>query len=384
MKEKIKHLHNPVDSRAGFVYKVRMETNLEQLRVRPVAKDEEPRYRELMGLHHYLGDLAKIGHTLWYVATCGGEWVALVTFSASALKCGVRDRWIGWDFRHQYGRLDLVANNSRFLILPDWHRPNLGSKVLSLCQKRICRDWREHFGKALLLLETFVDPARFHGTVYRAANWACLGETKGFRRTRGGYGAGDGSPKLVFVRPLRSDARGQLSRPLLEPAYQAKAPKVMLSARHMWALPGFFKDIEDPRRGQGLRHRLAVVLAIAAGAVLCGACGYKAMAGWAAGLGQDARERFGCRYVGSKGSRGGKSDKGKVYLVPSLSTIRDVLTRVNPAALGCALQRWNEAFGGEDPSLVIDPVSMRSAALPQMQPTHAGALRSPTAEQEMP
>jgi hypothetical protein len=359
-----------------------MKTNLEQLRVRPVAKAEEPRYRELMGQHHYLGDLAKIGHTLWYVATFGDEWVALVTFSASALKCGVRDRWIGWDFRHQYGRLLLVANNSRFLILPDWHQPNLGSKVLSLCQKRICRDWLAHFGQALLLLETFVDPARFHGTVYRAANWACLGQTKGFRRIRGGYGAGDGSPKLVFVRPLRRDARSQLSRPLLEPAYQAETPKVMLSARHMRALPGFFKDIEDPRRGQGLRHRLPVVLAIAAGAVLCGMRGYKAMAGWAEGLGQDARERFGCRYLGTKGSRGGKSDAGKVYYVPSQSIIRDVLTRVDPAALDCALQRWNEAFGREDQSLVIDPMAMLSTALPRMQPALADALRSPPARQE--
>ena len=110
-----------------------MRIDLKQLSVRPVTASEEPRYRELMQQHHYLGDLAKIGHTLWYIATYKEVWIALLTFSASALKCAARDRWIGWDFRHQYGRLKLIANNSRFLILPDWHLPNVGSKVLSLC-----------------------------------------------------------------------------------------------------------------------------------------------------------------------------------------------------------------------------------------------------------
>ncbi|MDP3281748.1 MAG: DUF4338 domain-containing protein, partial [Nitrosomonas sp.] len=97
-----------------------MQVNLNALCVRPALKSEEPRYRELMQQHHYLGDLSKIGHTLWYVATYAGEWSALLSFSASAWKCGVRDRWIGWDFRHQFDRLNLIANNSRFLILPEW------------------------------------------------------------------------------------------------------------------------------------------------------------------------------------------------------------------------------------------------------------------------
>ena len=46
-----------------------MEIDLKQICVRPVNAGEEPRYRDLMQGHHYLGDLAKIGHTLWYVAT---------------------------------------------------------------------------------------------------------------------------------------------------------------------------------------------------------------------------------------------------------------------------------------------------------------------------
>lgn len=145
------------------------------MRVRPVERCEEGLYQELMQAHHYLGALPKISETLWYVASYHGTWVALLSFSAAAWKCAVRDRWIGWDFRHRYDRLKLVANNSRFLILPGWHRANLGSKVLSLCERRLAGDWQAQFGHPLVLLETFVDPARFRGTVYRAANWRQVG-----------------------------------------------------------------------------------------------------------------------------------------------------------------------------------------------------------------
>jgi hypothetical protein len=155
--------------------------NLKAIQVRPVLSSEEARYRELMQRHHYLGDLPKISETLWYVAILDDHWVALLTFSAAALKCAARDQWIGWSDRHQYDRLKLVANNSRFLILPQWHLPNLGSRTLSLCEKRIQNDWLMRFGHPLLLMETFVDPQRYHGTVYKAANWLCLGQTKGFR-----------------------------------------------------------------------------------------------------------------------------------------------------------------------------------------------------------
>jgi len=83
-----------------------------------------------MQAHHYLGPLPKISETLWYVATFADQWVALLSFSAAALKCSARDRWIGWEFRHHYDRLKLLTNNSRFLILPDWHIPNLPSLCL--------------------------------------------------------------------------------------------------------------------------------------------------------------------------------------------------------------------------------------------------------------
>jgi len=91
--------------------------NLDEVDIQIVRSIEEKRFQELMQLHHYLNTLPKIGETLWYVATLAGQWVALLSFSAPALKCSHQDRWIGWDFRHQYDRLKLLTNNSRFLIL---------------------------------------------------------------------------------------------------------------------------------------------------------------------------------------------------------------------------------------------------------------------------
>jgi hypothetical protein len=311
-----------------------------------------------MRQHHYLGCLPKISETLWYVATWREEWVALLSFSASALKCAVRDRWIGWDFRHRYSRLKLIVNNSRFLILPEWHVSNLGSRVLSLCQRRLASDWEQTFGHPVVLLETFVDPQRFRGTVYRAANWVYVGNTKGFRRTRLGYSATPESPKMVFVQPLRADAQRLLAGARLRPPYRMGESKIMLTAAQMLSLPSFFADIPDPRRAQGKRHRLSTVLGLAAGAILCGMRGYRAISDWAQSLGQKSRERFGCR-----------RERGR-YLVPSEYIIRNVLIRVEPAPLDRALRRWNEVYAGEDESLAIDGKTMCNALDEHGHPTH--------------
>ena len=332
--------------------------NLSEVFVQSVRQNEEKRFQQLMQEHHYLGALPKISETLWYVATFDDQWVALLSFSAAALKCSVRDRWIGWNFHHQYDRLKLVTNNSRFLILPDWHFPNLASRILSLCQKRLQADWQVVFGHPILLIETFVDPQRFRGTIYKAANWIYVGNTKGFHRTRQGYSAKAHSPKMVFVKPLVSDAQALLSQPILKPDYRTGGSKIMISAQQMESLPDFFKDIPDPRRAQGRRHSLSNVLAIAAGATLCGMRGYLAISDWAKSLGQKARERFGCRY------------ENKLYSIPSLSIIRDVMIRVDPEHLDHALQRWNEAYGQQDESLAIDGKTMKNAIDEQGHQTH--------------
>src|SRR5256714_15442897 len=106
---------------------------LSEMVVRLVRSDEQRRYQQLMRAHHYLGYLPKIGETLWYVATWREQWLALLSFSGSALKCAVRDRWIGWTLRQHYGRLKLVVNNSRFKRSEE-HTSELQSLAYLVCR----------------------------------------------------------------------------------------------------------------------------------------------------------------------------------------------------------------------------------------------------------
>ena len=145
--------------------------NAGRLVVRPVRGEERARWRELMQAHHYLGFQRIVGQSLWYVATPDEQWVALLGWGAAALKCAPRDRWIGWSPSLKFRRLRLMVNNVRFLILPAWHRPNLASQVLALNLRRLSEDWERCHGHPIRLAETFVDPARFRGTCYRAAGF---------------------------------------------------------------------------------------------------------------------------------------------------------------------------------------------------------------------
>jgi len=321
----------------------------QKLTVSPINHHDEPKYQQLMASHHYLGAIPKIGESLWYVGHYGDKWVALMSFSAAALKCTARDHWIGWRYRHQTGRLKLIANNSRFLILPAEHDKNLGSRLLSLCLKRLSADWIKKYKHPILLVETFVDPGRFHGGVYRASNWQFVGYTRGYRRTTDGYSAQTEHQKIIFLKPLHRRALPLLSQHTLSHHCNLGEVKMKITAAQMRSLPDFFRMIEDPRRTQGLRHRLPSVLGIATGAVLCGMRSYESISDWADSLTQKAREHFGCRY-----------HKGR-YEVPSLSIFRDVLVRVDPTELNASFKCWNDTYAQDDNSLAIDGKVMCNA-----------------------
>ena len=312
-----------------------------------------------MQAHHYLGSLPKIGNTLWYIATIDAQAVALLSFAAAALKCSARDQWIGWSYRHQYDRLNLVANNSRFLILPGFHIKNRVSQILSLCRRRIQQDWIERFSYPLLVLETFVDPERYHGTIYRTSNWILLGSTKGYSRTREHYSERTGSRKLIFVQPLQRNAQSLLSRPLLNERYQTGGMRRMkLTADQMLSLYDVFQGVDDKRRAQGKKHHLPTILSLSVAAVLCGMVGYKDISLWVDALGQKARSRFRCR------KREGK------YEVPSRTVIRNALICVNPEQLDQAPNTWNAQYAQIDESLAIDGKTMCSAINEKGLQTH--------------
>ena len=166
----------------------------------------EPVWDYFVKQYHYLGYQKLLGHRLKYLAVVGEQPVAALSWSAAALKIGVRDRFIGWSEEQRNTYLDRIANNSRFVIFPWVLVPHLASHVLSLNIRRLRRDWEQHFGKPLWLLETFVDPSRFKGTSYKAANWKCIGHTQGYGKDGVGY-IHHGSLKEVYVYVLEPQFR---------------------------------------------------------------------------------------------------------------------------------------------------------------------------------
>jgi len=161
----------------------------------------EPLWDRLVRGYHYLGYRKLLGHRLKYLAVLEGRPVAALAFSAPARVLRVRDQWIGWSAAQRKTHLDRVVNNSRFLILPWVAIQNLASHVLARTLARLPQEWAARFGSRPWLVETFVDPARFHGTCYRAANWRCLGETFGSGKQGKGY-VYHGAVKEVYVYVL--------------------------------------------------------------------------------------------------------------------------------------------------------------------------------------
>lgn len=136
-------------------------------------------WREYIHRYHYLGYKPLPGAQLRYTAMSNGDVLALLGFGAAAWKTAPRDNFIGWNHQQREKNLHLVLNNARFLILPWVRSENLASKLLSMVSKRLVEDWSVRYGYRPVLLETFVQSDRFRGTCYKAANWICVGQTKG-------------------------------------------------------------------------------------------------------------------------------------------------------------------------------------------------------------
>jgi hypothetical protein len=179
--------------------------------VRPTERQERDGVRLFMERYHYLGWCSPIGEHVLHAAFLEGELVALLCWAAAAARVPTRERLIGWDEATRRRHLHLVANNTRFLVLPWVRVRHLASKVLSASTRRLSADWQAAHGHPVLLAETFVDTARFRGTCYRAANWRYLGQTAG-RTKRGNQFLHQGTPKAVFVRELHRKALPLLRR----------------------------------------------------------------------------------------------------------------------------------------------------------------------------
>jgi hypothetical protein len=140
---------------------------------------DEPLFNSLLEQYHYLGYEQPVGEHLKYLVWAQGRPVACLAWSSSPRHLGARDRFIGWDPAARKRNIHLIAYNTRFLILPWVAVPHLASHILGRMGARIPADWGHSYAHPIYVLETFVDPARFRGTCYRAANWIVVGCTTG-------------------------------------------------------------------------------------------------------------------------------------------------------------------------------------------------------------
>ena len=171
----------------------------------------EPLYNSLVQQHHYLSYRQIVGNHLKYIAFIEDRPVACLGWGSAAWSVKSRDSLIGWDKATKENNLHFVANNTRFLILPWVKVKFLASKLLALNAKRIFNDWMRVYNHPIYLLETFVEKDRFKGTCYKAANWLCVGQTKGTAK-RGHDHLFHGKIKDVYLYPLRKDFRKKLTR----------------------------------------------------------------------------------------------------------------------------------------------------------------------------
>jgi hypothetical protein len=162
---------NPIAGKLGEI----LPLNITQVR----RTSDEALFDSLVQTHHYLGYTQPVGEHLKYLVSAKGVPLACLAWSSAPRHIGCRDRFIGWPPEIRRKNIRFIVYNLRYLILPWVQVPHLASHLLGRMARTLSNDWVRIYGHPVYFLETFVDPQRFRGTCYRAANWTCLGTTTG-------------------------------------------------------------------------------------------------------------------------------------------------------------------------------------------------------------
>jgi len=323
--------------------------------VRPTrGAEEHRRWDRLVAAHHYLSFHGVFGKGLRQVAVHGESWVALIGWQPGAFKLAARDAWIGWSAEQQFRRLHLIANNARFVILTPCRVSNLASRVLGLSLRRLSGDMQAAHGYPVLLAETFVDPARFAGTCYRASNWRSLGLTRGFAREPGGPARWrhHGQPKEIFVFELTAGAAEALSRNEMPAHWSGEPHSKPMAAPRLRSLFECLGEVPECRFPRGRRYPLKTVLALAVAARLAGYRGVTAFAQFAGLLTQEQLRAVGAFY----------SDSKQCYTAPSITTFHNILAALPPETLDNAIGQWTGQHGAAHAPVAMDGKDLRGAS----------------------
>jgi hypothetical protein len=308
-----------------------------------VDADQQRHLQKLLQKHHYLGSLKPVGERMFYAAVdARGHWLAVLIFCAAAKHLKDRDQWIGWTRAQCDRRLSLVVNNSRFLILPQAHCPNLGSRVLRLSLDRLSADWQARYEHPVLVVETFVDPDQFNGTVYTAQGWQELGLTDGNGRHRRDYYVQHDKPKRLFVREVVRNARRSLQAEHLKASLVSAEKKAGARCYHkcpeIKALTEHFKGLPE-YRGRVESYPIWSLVTLMLLAMLCDAPrGQKDLAKLARRLTQHQRRALGIR----------PNPQG-FFPAPSQSTFSRLLAKLDGAHLNQTLLEIQTQVRGQPP-----------------------------------
>lgn len=170
-----------------------------QIRFDQVQSPAESRlWNGLIAQYHYLGLATPVGRLIRYLVFGDDNPVAAISFADPAWSLTDRDRLLRDFGASKEAIRSTVVSNNRFLILPHIQVRNLASRILALSTRQLVLDWSAKFGNTPDFIETFVDPTRFEGTCYRAANWTLIGETKGYTK-KGATHKNQRAPKLLFM-----------------------------------------------------------------------------------------------------------------------------------------------------------------------------------------
>lgn len=322
---------------------------------------EQQRWNQRVIAEHYLHNATLVGEQLRYAASYQGQWVALVGWSAAAWHLAAREVWMDWTEEQRRSRLHFMAQNSRFAILADRQQfPNLGTRAMKLNLDRLSEDWQGQYGHPILAVESFVDGQLFRGTLYKASNWTLLGPTAGYGRVAEDFYQAHERPKQLWVRGLHPQGRewlGGESLPAdLQPFEKMLRPRCQWGSEPLGSLRERFAQVTEFRQGQGKRHQIPTVLAIAACAKMSGVIGgYSGIASYAKNLTKPQRRALHCWINGKTGE----------YEVPSESCFQRVLQGVSAREVESITLAWQDAVLGPntDPLVAIDGKTVKHSGV---------------------
>lgn len=331
---------------------------LEHAQVRLLSSRKDAAHcDQLIIEHHYLHDATLVGEQLRYAITYKGRWLGVATWSGAAFHIKDRDEFIGWDFEQCRRRRPLLANNSRLLILPECHYPNLISRFMKLMLGRLSADWLERWGHPLAMVETFVDPQLYQGTAYKVSGWSHLGKTAGWKRDAADFYLKHDAPKQIWVRELVKNARVKLRAVQLPPDWamveeQARIRCTQTVKEIHGLMEALRRGLPEFRRAQALGYPVAGLVCLTVMAMATGVRkGPDDLADYADTLSQPQLRALNFR----------RDKRTGLHRCPKRTTFIRFLAGVDASVLESILLQWQQRLTGpiQDNLVIIDGKKMR-------------------------